>query len=109
MVKRSKDKRKNQRQSCRVPVDGKGGGAFDSICTVDFSKRGLGFISKKKISQNKRIAVQLELTSDDDPVFVIGCVKWAHPIMNSDHYRIGMTFEDLLRGSKTRLDKYFQK
>lgn len=103
------NKRKNIRLSCEVPVDGKKGGVFDASNVIDISKGGLGFISPQRIPVNKRIPIELELDEEEYPVLVIGRVLWSRAIAGSSNYRIGVTFEDIMRGSKARLQKYFNK
>jgi len=97
------------RKLCVVPVEGKEGGLFDHTRAVDFSRGGLGFISEHRIPVNKKIPIELDLSDEGEPVFVIGRVKWVHPIPDSSHFRVGVTFTDVLRGSKSRLDRYFKE
>lgn len=101
--------RKNERQACLVPVEGKKGGVFDQTQTVDFSKGGLGFISRHRIPVDKRIPIEIDLTSEGNPLFVIGRVQWVHRILDTKNYRIGVSFTDIMRGSKSRLNQYFRK
>ncbi len=101
--------RKNRRYACAVPIDGKGGSVFDQTQTVDFSKRGLGFVSRHRIPVNKEIPIEIELTVDGTPAFVLGRVQWVHRILNSKNYRIGICFKDIMRGSKSRLNQYFKE
>ena len=103
------NKRKDARIACLVPVVGKKDGIFGQTRTIDISKRGLGFISKRKVPINKKIAIELDLSTDEEPVLVIGQVKWVCPFSKTDHYRIGVYFKDVLKESKPRLDKYFDK
>ena len=104
-----KDQRKNERLNCVVPVEGKEGGLFDNTKTVDFSKGGLGFLSKNEIPLNKEIAIEINLGETDDPVFVIGKVMWVRPAENeASQFRIGLSFDEVLRGSKSRLQEYFK-
>ncbi|VAW12894.1 hypothetical protein MNBD_BACTEROID05-1264 [hydrothermal vent metagenome] len=102
-------KRKVKRIECLVPVEGKEGGLFDQTRVVDFSKGGVGFVSDHEIPVNQEIAIEFDLKEDEEPAFVIGKVRWVTPILGSDKFRIGLIFDDVLRGSKTRLDKYFKK
>ena len=90
-----------------VPVDGKEGTFFEDLKTMDLSRGGIGFISHYKIPLNKEIAIELDLSADQDPVFVIGKVQWIKPVANSDTYKVGITFKNILRGSKSRMNKYF--
>ena len=108
-VLRLKNKRKTERVTCLVPVEGKKGSAFDLTQTIDISKQGIGFISQNKIPLNKKITIELDLHEEDAPVFVTGKVKWVHPIENEKAYRIGLSFVDVKHGSKSRLNKYFSK
>ncbi len=101
--------RKNERYACLVPIDGKDGSIFDQTQTVDFSKQGLGFVSRHRIPVNREIPIEIELTVDGKPVFVIGQVQWVHRILKSKNYRIGISFKDIMRGSKSRLNQYFKE
>lgn len=102
------NKRKSKRLSCAVPLEGQEGGVFGETNVIDISKGGLGFISSHRIPVNKKIPIQLDLNENDMPVLVIGRVKWAQPINGSSQYRIGVTFVEVMHGSKTRLEKYFR-
>jgi len=102
-----KNKRKNERINCAVPVDGKEGSLFSGLKTLDFSKGGLGFISEHEIPLNKEIVIEIDLSNNTEPVLAIGKVKWVEPISDSKNFRIGMSFEDVIGGSKSRLNKYF--
>ena len=99
--------RKSERCSCLVPVEGKDGGVFDDTQTVDFSRGGLGFVSNHRIPVNREIPIEIELTVDGKSVFVIGKVQWVHRVPDSQCYRIGVTFKDIMQGSKSRLKQYF--
>jgi len=101
--------RKNERYACLVPIDGRGGSVFDQTRTIDFSKRGLGFVSSHRIPIKKEIPIEIELTTDGMSVFVIGRVQWVHRILNSKNYRIGIAFKDIMQGSKSRLNQYFKE
>lgn len=101
------NKRKNRRLDCYVPVDGKRDSVFGDVQTVDFSRCGLGFVSHKKIPLNKKIPMEIDLGPDEATVLVIGKVIWVKAISGTDLYRIGIHFEEVLRGSKARLKEYF--
>lgn len=102
------NQRKNNRLDCIVPVDGQSGSLFDHTKAIDISKGGLGFISLNAIPINEEIFIELDLSEDEEPVLVKAKVKWVEPIKNSDKYRIGMAFEDVLSGSKSRLNQYLK-
>jgi len=103
------NQRKSKRHACLVPIDGKDGGLFDQTQTVDFSKRGLGFVSRHRIPVSKEIPIEIELTVDGKPAFVVGRVQWVRRILNSKNYRIGILFKEVLRGSSSRLNQYFKE
>ena len=103
------DYRKSERVKCLVPVDGKDGSVFDQTQTVNFSKGGLGFISKHRIPVNKEIPIEIELTDTGEPIFVIGRVQWVQRILNTSNYRVGVSFKDVIQGSKSRLSQHFRK
>jgi len=102
------NKRKGKRFDCAVPVEGKVGTFFDQTKTVDFSKKGLGFVMSKKVPLNRRIPMEIDFGPDYEPALVIGTVKWTKHIRNSNIYRVGIYFETLLRGSKSRIVQYFK-
>ena len=102
------NKRKNERLALQVPVEGKTGDVFDHINTIDFSRGGFGFICDHEVPLSKEIAIEIDLEKDGTPVFVIGKVKWVEPMIDSAKFRVGLSFESVFKGSKTRLNKYFQ-
>jgi len=108
-LRKISDHRKNERLSCVVPIDGKDGSVFGQSQTVDFSKKGLGFISRHRIPLNKEIPIEIELTVEGMPVIVIGRIQWVRRVVNSLNYRIGVSFKDVLQGSKSRLNQYFKE
>jgi c-di-GMP-binding flagellar brake protein YcgR len=101
------NQRKNNRLNCLVPVEGKSGTAFDHIKTVDFSKGGLGFVSEAKIPLGKKIAIEIQLGIQEEPIHAIGEVRWVRKIQGTDMYRLGMYFKSVLPGGKNRLNEFF--
>ncbi len=103
------NRRKTERFSCLVPVDGQSNGLFCNTNTVDISRNGVGLISSHKIPLNQQIALELQLDENGEPVLVIGKVKWVKKIGTTGNYRIGLHFENIVDGPVSRLDKYFEK
>ena len=104
------EQRKINRQSCLVPVDSNPETVFSNIRTVDISRGGVGFISSAALPLNRRIAVELLLSPDADPVLVLGEVRWVRPIANSALFRVGMKFvKSVAEGGRTRLNQYFRE
>jgi len=101
------NKRKNERVTCLVPVEGKQGSVFEDAATVDFSRKGFGLISQYQMPVDKEISVEILLREQDDPVFVIATVRWVQRLACPDRFRVGVYFKNVLRGSKIRLDQYF--
>ena len=101
------NKRTEARHNCYVPVESKDGSEFDQTKTVDISRHGIGFLSAHAIPINQKIAVEIALKPNTEPVLVIGVVKWVRKLSDSDQYRVGMTFSEIISGSSTRLDKFF--
>ena len=99
------DKRKSKRFSCLVPVDGREGSSFTDTKTIDISRDGIGFVSNHAIPLNEKIAIELALRPDSEPVLVIGEVKWVRKLSEVDQYRIGLTFSDVIDGSREELDE----
>ncbi len=104
------EQRKTYRQSCLVPVDSQNGSPFSGIRTIDISRGGIGFVSGQALPLRKKIAVELLLTQDADPVLVMGEVRWVRPIAKTNLYRIGMKFvKSVAEGGRTRLNQYFRE
>ena len=104
-----KNQRRAKRYTCLVPVDGKKGTLFGQTLTFDISKGGMGLISPNKIPLNKTIAIALDLEESDEPVLVIGKVRWVVPIEDSSQFRVGLSFDEVLGGTKSRIEQYFKK
>ena len=102
------NKRKNPRHICTVPVDGQQGGPFESSKTIDFSQGGLGLISNHRISLNKEIAIQLDLSEEGQSALVVGKIQWVNPIAQTNNFRIGVVFKDMLQGSRTNVKDYLR-
>lgn len=102
------NKRKMLRHTCTVPVDGKQGGPFESSKTVDFSQGGLGLISNRKISLNKEIAIELDLSAEGHSALVVGKVQWVNLIAETNHFRIGVAFKEMLQGSRANVKGYLR-
>ena len=103
-----RNKRKNPLHTCTVPVDGQQGGPFESSKTIDFSQGGLGLISNHRISLNKEIAIQLDLSEEGQSALVVGKIQWVNPIAQTDNFRIGVVFKDMLQGSRTNVKDYLR-
>lgn len=101
------NKRKNERVSCLVPIEGKRGSLFDRTKTVNISQGGLGVVSQGRIPLNKEIAIELSLKEEEEPIVVLGKVRWVTSIAQSEFFRVGLSFENILRGSRARLKEYF--
>ncbi len=102
------NKRKMLRHTCTVPVDGKQGGPFESSKTVDFSEGGLGLVSNRRLSVNKEIAIQLDLSEDGHSALVVGKIQWVNPIAETNYFRIGVAFKEMLQGSRANVKGYLR-
>ena len=106
----AKERRKNERLFCKVPVDAQAGGNFSDIRTVDFSKGGLGFISKKPVPLKEHIAVAVELNPQNEVALLLGQVQWVSQNPQTRAYHVGMQFvQELASGSRLDLERYFKK
>ncbi|MBI4310093.1 MAG: PilZ domain-containing protein, partial [Candidatus Omnitrophica bacterium] len=103
------NKRSEARQGCYVPVESKEGSAFDDTQTVDISSHGIGFVSSHSHEINEKVAIEIQLKPNTEPVLVLGVVKWVRKLSDSDQYRIGLNFEEVLSGPPSRLKSYFRK
>ncbi len=100
------NQRTEARYNCLVPVECKEGSEFDRTKTLDISRHGIGFLSSRPIGINQKIALEIVLKPNTEPVMVMGVVKWMRKLEVSDQYRIGMVFAEIISGSGARLDKY---
>ena len=100
------NQRSESRYNCLVPREGKEGSEFDQTKTLDISRHGIGLVSSRPIGINQKIALEIVLKPNTEPVMVIGVVKWVRKLEVSDQYRVGMVFSEIISGSSTRLDKY---
>ena len=100
------NQRAEARLNCAVPVEGKEGREFDRTKTMDISRHGIGFLTSQPVAINQKIALEIVLKPNTEPVMVIGVVKWVRKLGVSDQYRVGMVFSEVISGSSTRLDKY---
>jgi len=101
------NQRVESRYNCFVPVEGKQGCEYERTKTLDISRHGIGLLSSQPIGLNQKIALEIVLKPNTEPVMVIGVVKWVRKLGNSDQYRVGMVFSEIISGSPVRLDKYF--
>ena len=102
------NKRCEPRRNCFVPVESKLESSFDQTQTVDISRHGIGFISSHVHNINEKIAIEIQLKPNTEPVLVVGIVKWVRKISDADQYRVGLTYDEILSGSPRRLDRYFK-
>ncbi|MBF0483890.1 MAG: PilZ domain-containing protein [Candidatus Omnitrophica bacterium] len=102
------NKRKAPRLSCLVPVEAQAGNFFDLSKTVDFSKGGIGLVSRLDIPLHKQMAIELDLDEQGHSVLVLGEVQWVTPLANG-LFRIGLAFKEVMQGSKSRLSGYFKE
>ena len=99
------NKRKTHRFDCLVPVDGKDGSLFSHSRTVDISREGIGFLSDHAIPLKEKIAIELSVSPESEPVLGVGEVQWVRKISDSDKYRIGLRFADIIDGSPEQLER----
>ncbi len=57
--------------------------------------------------QKTRPHARDELSGNTDPVLVIGTVKWVRRLSDSEQYRVGLSYNEVISGSPKRLDRYF--
>jgi c-di-GMP-binding flagellar brake protein YcgR len=102
------NQRSENRRNCFVPVESKSDSSFDQTQTVDISRHGIGFISHHPHSINEKIAIEIQLKPNTDPVLVIATVKWVRKISDSEQYRVGLNYDEIISGSQRRLDSFFE-
>jgi len=103
----NKEKRRDDRYSCYVPVMCKKGTMFDQSQTTNISSGGAGFVTHRFIPVKTKMMVEISLTPDSEPIMAVGEVMWVQHVANSDNYRIGLKFIEISSPVKSRLEKYF--
>lgn len=78
---------------------------FSSTRTFDISRDGIGFLSDHAIPVHEKVAIELALKPDGEPVLVVGEVKWVHKLSDSGQYRIGLSFADVIDGNREDIDQ----
>jgi len=102
------DQRKMKRARCGVPVQGQDKSGFSGSFSVDISRGGLGLLLPSKLSLKQRIAIELDMGLDGDPVLMLGEVRWIRQAPHPQQYRAGIKFIKVLTpGSRSRLAQYF--
>ncbi len=102
------NQRQEKRWDCVVPVESGRHTEFDGAQSIDFSRRGIGFITKTALPINREIAVALDLDMSDSPVLAKGRVMWVQSIPGTDQYRVGLSFENIVDDGQNRLNEYFE-
>jgi len=102
------EKRRSKRYSCSVPVDSKGTGVFAGSQAVDISKGGAGIIVSNFIPIDTEMPVEIDITPEGEPILAVGKVQWIRELSQKDSYRVGISFDDVKAGSKSRLRKFFK-
>ena len=92
---------------CLVPVEAREGDPLSQSRTTDISRGGMGVFSRVEIPVGQEITIELDLQDKGEPVFVIGRVQWVREEKNGQGFRMGMSFVDILYGSKERLRDFF--
>jgi c-di-GMP-binding flagellar brake protein YcgR len=108
MLQDFENQRKSQRLDCLVPVEGRLGKSVGGCKTIDFSRGGIGFISRSELPLNEEITMEIDLAPDAEPVLVVGKVKWVDELHPSGNYRIGVSFDRFTEGSQEPLEAYFK-
>jgi c-di-GMP-binding flagellar brake protein YcgR len=101
-----RDRRKNERLNCRVPVLCKKGTMFDNSQTVNISESGMGLISQRFIPVNTSMIMQIALSPKSSPLLAVGRVRWVEKMGYMDRYRLGMEFTDISRVAQERLSQH---
>ena len=104
---KASDKRSHARFQCAVPVEGKKGTAFNQSQTIDISRGGVGLIVNNRVAVNSRMAVELNLAADSEPVLAMGQVRWVQRLPDSG-YRLGIAFDQLEAGFQAAFRKQFK-
>ncbi len=103
------NQRCEKRWDCIVPVESGRNTEFDGAQSFDFSRKGIGFVTKIPVTVNREIAVALDLEESGSPVLVKGRVMWVQSIPGTSQYRVGLSFEKTLNDGQNRLNEYFEE
>ena len=106
-MNRKINKRESERQCCLVPVEGRRGSTFSDLQAVDINSGGIGLTSGKAIPLSQKIAVQIEIKPEEEPIVVLGQVVWVRKLLNSQRYRVGLKFKKtVFKTEQARLDRH---
>lgn len=103
------NQRQEKRWDCVVPVEDGHNPEFTGAQSLDFSRKGIGFVTKMPVAVDREIAVALDLSESGSPVFVKGRVAWVQSIPGTAQFRVGVTFKDVLGDGQNRLNEYFEE
>ena len=103
------NQRQDKRWDCVVPVENGRQAEFDGAQSFDFSRKGMGFITKTALPLDKEIAVAIDLDESNMPVLVKGRVAWVQSIPSSGQYRVGLKFQESIDDAQNRLNEYFEE
>jgi len=91
-MKDIKELRQSPRQGCAVPIESQSGNVFSASRTVDISQGGLGLVSSRYIPVDEEIPVEVAFSPDEEPVWLVGRVKWVVPVAETGLFRVGLNF-----------------
>jgi hypothetical protein len=108
-MKNEPERRKEDRRSCLVPVEGQQASKFAQSHTLDLSQDGMGFLSALSIPKYERVVIEIELNPEGESVVVVGRVKWVRRVTGSEKFRYGIKFEKMPAGTRSRITQYLTR
>ncbi|MBD3425953.1 MAG: hypothetical protein GF409_01825 [Candidatus Omnitrophica bacterium] len=73
----------------------------------NFSKEGIGLLSKESFSPGEKVEIELMIPGDNVPVMLQGEIAWSgDPIADNVHRKSGMKFHKVCNGDRGRILEY---
>ncbi|MGB2601292.1 MAG: PilZ domain-containing protein [Candidatus Omnitrophota bacterium] len=73
----------------------------------NFSKEGVGILSKESFSEGENVEIELMIPGDNVPVLLQGEIAWSSdPIVDNIHHKSGMKFQKVSNEDRSRILEY---
>ena len=98
------EKRKYMRFNVFMDAVCRRGALVDKLKVSNFSREGMGILSRKPFKQGEHVDIELKIPGDDLPVLLQGEIAWAKdPVTDNSQYKSGIRFKDLNNGDRSRI------
>lgn len=103
----SEEKRKYMRFNVLMDAVVHAGGMLKKLKVNNFSKEGMGIISKDMLNKGDDIEIELTIPGDNVPVLLGGEIAWAcDPITDNAQNKYGVKFKKVDNSDRGRILEY---